>query len=161
MATQNLQTVMDESGPDCSYKKYNLILLGPDDYFTKRILRCIDTSKLSKNIFLFKNPSLSDLAFFYKNSLALIHPSLSEGFGLPLIEAAYFDRPIIASNIDVFKELLENNYLSFNPNDVDDIVDKIKSFIEKKPKFDYENIIKQYSFKKMTSETVKMYKNIL
>jgi len=142
-------------------KKYNLILLGPDDYFTKRILRCIDTSKLSKNIFLFKNPSLSDLAFFYKNSLALIHPSLSEGFGLPLIEAAYFDRPIIASNIDVFKELLENNYLSFNPNDVDDIVDKIKSFIEKKPKFDYENIIKQYSFKKMTNETVRIYEEVL
>jgi glycosyltransferase involved in cell wall biosynthesis len=142
-------------------KKYKLILLGPDDYFSNRILRYIDTSKLNRDVFLFKNPLLSDLIFFYKNALALIHPSLSEGFGLPLIEAAYFNCPIIASNITVFKELLNNNYLSFDPNDTDDITRKINSFIEKKPSFNYENILKQYSFEKMTAETFKIYKEVL
>lgn len=142
-------------------KKFKLILLGPDDYFSGRTLRCIDTSKLNKNVILLKNPSLSDLKFFYKNAQALIHPSLSEGFGLPLIETAYFNTPIIASNIKVFKELLGNNYLSFDPNDVDDISKKINSFIEKKPKFDYTNITKKYSFSKMTDETLKIYQGVL
>ena len=105
--------------------------------------------------------SSEDLVYFYKNALALVHPSLSEGFGLPLIEAAYFNCPIIASDINVFKELLGNNYLSFNPNDVNDITSKIKIFIEKKPSFDYRNIIKKYSFEKMTNEIVKIYKKIL
>ena len=142
-------------------KKYKLILLGPDDYFSNRILRCIDTSKSGNNISLFKNPNLEDLVFFYKNALALIHPSLSEGFGLPLVEAAYFNTPIIASNIKVFKELLGNNYLSFNPNSIDDIAGKINSFIENKPEFDYKNIIKEYSFSKMTDETLKIFKDTL
>jgi len=142
-------------------KKYNLILLGPDDYFTKRILRCIDTSKSNDQTFLLKNPSLRDLVFFYKNAIAIIHPSLSEGFGLPLIEATYFNCPIIASDINVFKELLGNNYLSFNPSDVNDIGNKIKKFLERKPSFDYRNIISQYSFEKMTNETVKIYKEVL
>ncbi len=149
-------------------KKFKLILLGPDDYFTSRILRCIDlacrqagTSNLNKNIILLKNPTLSDLKFFYKNALALVHPSLSEGFGLPLIETAYFNTPIIASNVKVFKELLGNNYLSFDPNSVDDISKKINSFIEKRPEFNYENIMKNYSFSKMTDETLRIYQEVL
>ncbi len=142
-------------------KKYKLILLGPDDYFAKRILQSINTPKLNNNIFLFKNPLLSDLKYFYKNALALIHPSFSEGFGLPLIEAAYFNCPIIASDIKVFKELLGNSYLSFNPNDTNDITEKIKSFIENKPKYNYVNIFKKYSFEKMTNKTVKIYKEVL
>lgn len=138
-----------------------LILLGPNDYFKDRLFQLINRLKQEKRILFFNNPSISDLVFFYKNARALIHPSLSEGFGLPLIEAAYFNCPIIASDINVFKELLGNNYLSFNPNDVDDIVDKIKSFIEKKPSFNYKNILKQYSFEKMTNETVKIYREVL
>jgi len=142
-------------------KKYKLILIGPKDFFTARILRCIDTPKKNKNILLLTNSSLTDLVFFYKNALALVHPSFSEGFGLPLIETAYFNTPIIASNIKVFKELLGNNYLSFNPNDTNDIAEKIKNFIEKRPKFDYTNIMKKYSFSKMTDETLKIYQEVL
>jgi glycosyltransferase involved in cell wall biosynthesis len=110
---------------------------------------------------MLKNPTLSDLIFFYKNAEALVHPSLSEGFGLPLIEAAYFNCPIIASNIEVFRELLKENYLSFDPNNANDISEKINNFIEKKPMFDYKNIINEYSFKKMTEKTLKIYMNVL
>ena len=139
-----------------------LLLLGPNDFFKNRLFQLINRLKQEKRILFINSLTTEDLIYFYKNAEALIHPSLSEGFGLPLIEAAYFNRPIIASNIKVFKELLGDNYLSFNPNDIDDIVEKIKSFIEKKPnKFDYKNIIKKYSFKKMTDETVKIYREVL
>ncbi|KKQ23602.1 MAG: Mannosyltransferase B [Candidatus Roizmanbacteria bacterium GW2011_GWC2_37_13] len=133
--------------------KSSLILIGPDDYFSRKI-------KLNKKILLFKNPPLSNLIFFYKNAKAIIHPSLSEGFGLPLIEAASFGTPIIASNIEVFKELWDGQYLSFNPNDVNDIVKKISIFIEKKTKFSYESILKKFSFEKMTSSTLKIYHKV-
>lgn len=141
-------------------KKYKLILIGPDDYFTNKIFTFINQSK-NKNIFLIKNPPLKDLIFFYKNALAIVHPSLSEGFGLPLIEAAYFNTPIIASNIAVFKELWKDQYISFNPRDIKDIAEKIKDFLVKKPKFNYKYILKNYSFKKMTEEIIKIYSNII
>ncbi|HEX7542752.1 MAG TPA: glycosyltransferase family 1 protein, partial [Patescibacteria group bacterium] len=149
-----------------SFAKVNtsikLILLGPNDFFKNRLTQLINRLNQEKKILFFNNISNEDLVFFYKNSLALIHPSLSEGFGLPLIEAAYFNCPIIASDIKVFKELLGNNYLSFNPNDIDDIAEKIKTFINKKPnKFDYKNIIKKYSFERMTDETMKIYQEVL
>jgi len=138
-----------------------LLLLGPSDFFKNRLFQLINRLKQERKILFINSLSSEDLVYFYKNALALVHPSLSEGFGLPLIEAAYFNCPIIASDINVFKELLGNNYLSFNPNDVNDITSKIKIFIEKKPSFDYGNIIKKYSFEKMTNEIVKIYKNIL
>lgn len=136
-----------------------LILIGPNDFFKNRLSQTIRKLKQEKRILFVNNSSLSDLVYFYKNAKALIHPSLSEGFGLPLIEAAYFNCPIIASNIKVFKELLGENYLPFNPYNIDDIAEKINTFIGMKPKFNYLRVMKKYSFEKMAEETAKIYSN--
>ena len=138
-----------------------LLLIGPNDFFKNRLFQSINRLKQENRILFVNGLKTEDIIFFYKNAKALIHPSLSEGFGLPLIEAAYFNCPIIASEIEVFKELLGKNYLSFNPNCVEDITDKINKFIKNKPKFDCKNLINKYSFEKMTGKTIKIYKNIL
>jgi glycosyltransferase involved in cell wall biosynthesis len=138
-----------------------LLLLGPNDFFKNRLDKLIGELKQEKRILFVNGSKTEDIVFFYKNARALIHPSLSEGFGLPLIEASYFACPIIASNIQVFKELLENNYLSFDPNDSGDIAIKIKYFIDKKPKFNFDDITKKYSFKKMTDKTFEIYQEVL
>ena len=39
----------------------------------------------------------------------LVMPSISEGFGLPLIEAMAMAKPVIATNIGPVKELVNNN----------------------------------------------------
>lgn len=137
-----------------------LLLLGPNDFFKRRLSHLINELKQKNRILFFNSLSIRDLMFFYKNAKALIHPSISEGFGLPLIEAAYFNCPIIGSDIKVFKELLGDNYLSFDPNSVEDISKKIKLFIDKKPKFDYKDVLEKYSFKTMADETMKIY-NVL
>ncbi|OGK52345.1 hypothetical protein A2970_00930 [Candidatus Roizmanbacteria bacterium RIFCSPLOWO2_01_FULL_44_13] len=135
-------------------KPSSLILMGPDDYFTKRLEPLVASKK---NVHLIKNSPTSDLIFFYKNARALIHPSFSEGFGLPLVEAAHFGCPIIASNIPVFKELFGGSYISFNPYDVSDIARAIKVSFAKKTKPDYSQIMKKFSFQKMTRKTRNIY----
>ena len=138
--------------------RYRLILIGPDDYFTERIQKYIEGMNGKKGkVVLIKNPPTSDLVFFYKNAQAIIQPSLSEGFGLPLVEAAYFNCPIIASDIQVFRELWGNQYVSFDPKNTDDIANKINGFTIRKPKINYEEKLAKYSFKKMTEETLKIY----
>ncbi len=129
----------------------SLILIGPNDYFASRL-------KTKKNIILYPTATKEDLVFFYKNAKALIHPSLSEGFGLPLTEAAYFNCPIIASDIPVFKELLDGQYLPFDPYNIKDIADKITGFSARPKKFNYENLLKKYSFEKMAKDTLEIYK---
>ena len=138
-----------------------LYLVGPDDFFSKRIENLISSLKLQNKIKIFKKVSQNGLPEFYKKASALVHPSLSEGFGLPIVEAAYFGIPIIASKIDVFQEILENNYIGFDPNNIDDIKEKIEFFIRERPKFEYKNFLKKYSFEKMTIKTLELYRKIL
>ncbi len=137
---------------------YQLVLVGPDDYFAKRISKLISQLKQETKIIFYHNATPADLRFFYSNAQALIHPSLSEGFGLPLLEASYFNCPVIGSNIDVFKELLSDEYLPFDPHDKKDIERKIHLFIEKRPKFDYKHIVSKYSFEEMAKETLSVYR---
>ena len=142
-------------------KDFKLILIGPKDFFVSCLLQLINKLKQEKKIIFYHNQSIDDLVYFYKNAQALIHPSLSEGFGLPIVEAIYFNLPVIASNIPVFKEILEDQYLSFSPNDSKDIEKKINIFMQRKSNFDYKKLIEKYSFKKMAKETFVIYENIL
>lgn len=138
-----------------------LIMLGPDDYFAKRLIQSIKRMKQNHRIVIYNNPTREDFVFFYKNALALIHPSFSEGFGLPLIEASYFNCPVIASDIPVFNEILGSCFIKFNPYGIEDIKNKIEIFIKKPIKFNLTKILKRYSFKKMAIQTTKLYNDIL
>ncbi len=142
-------------------EKVNLILIGPDDFFADRLGQLIKQLKQSHRILFFHNPTKKDMVYFYRNALALVHPSLSEGFGLPLIEAVYFNLPVIASDIPVFREILDGQYIEFNPYSLDDMVDKINNFLKEKKKFSYNKVLEKYSFEKMTMKTLELYKKIL
>lgn len=139
-------------------EEYRIVLVGPQDFFAKHLEEKIKSLRLSLRITFHFNPSIEDLVFFYKNSRALIHPSLSEGFGLTLVEASYFGTPIIASDIPVIHEILGDEYLSFNPQSSQDVTEKIKNFIAHKPTFKNKKLVEKYSFKKMVDETIEVYK---
>jgi alpha-1,2-rhamnosyltransferase len=53
----------------------------------------------------FDDLSDSELAYCYQNTDALIFPSVMEGFGLPLVEALQYNCPVIASDIEIFREV--------------------------------------------------------
>ena len=52
--------------------------------------------------------SIEELNELYRNCSALVYPSLWEGFGIPPLEAMRYQKPVILSNIDVFKEIFED-----------------------------------------------------
>ena len=66
----------------------------------------LDRCEPLKGIVLEK-PYCSDaeLVCYLQHAQALLFPSHIEGFGLPLAEALSLGTPVIASNLDVFKEI--------------------------------------------------------
>lgn len=145
-------------------KSLKLILVGPKDFFSEKIKKVIEKYKGEKQIFIMNNLDTSDLIYLYKKARALINPSLSEGFGLPIIEASYFNCPVIASNIAVFREILGKNYISFDPLSVNDIKNKIQFFLENrknKVKLSSKKILEKFSFENMTQKTIDLYDQIL
>src|SRR5690606_29137003 len=61
------------------------------------------------------------LRALYKGAAALVFCSLSEGFGLPILEAMSMGVPVITSNISSMKEIAEGYALLVNPESIEDI----------------------------------------
>ncbi len=70
----------------------------------------------------------NELCYAYENSRALVFATSSEGFGLPLVEAAHFGLPILASDIPIFREIAGNNILYFEPDNADSLRKTITSY---------------------------------
>jgi glycosyltransferase involved in cell wall biosynthesis len=130
----------------------SLVCAGPHDFFQHKLAHYGQNKKI---VFL-TSLTQEELHFLYTHALALVHPSLSEGFGLPLIEAAHFQLPIIASDIPVFRELIGDEYYAFNPYETTSIQTAIESFINSNPKKTV-TMKPEFSFEIMTARTVSLY----
>jgi glycosyltransferase involved in cell wall biosynthesis len=64
-----------------------------------------------------------------RHAIGMIFPSFSEGFGIPIVEAALLAVPVICSNLKVFHELTQNLALYFDPNSPDELVRKIDELL--------------------------------
>ena len=69
------------------------------------------------------------LRTLYQCAVALVYPSLYEGFGLPLIEAMASGTPVIASNVASIPEVLGNAGILLDPLDVRGWTDAIVNVI--------------------------------
>ena len=59
----------------------------------------------------------AQLAALFQACRALIFPSLFEGFGLPVLEAMAFDKPVLCSNAASLPEVVGDAALLFDPTD--------------------------------------------
>ncbi len=133
-----------------------LLLVGPKDFFSHNISQLISRLGLTSKILQLFNISQAQKIALFKNAKALVQPSLSEGFGLPVVEAQYFGCPVIASNIPVFNEIVHEHTPRFDPYNSTSIRDALTEASNKKltiPKLD----TKRFSFANMTKKTQHIY----
>lgn len=75
-----------------------------------------------------------------KNSLAVIQPSLFEGWSSVVEDAKAMNQNLIVSSLNVHQEQLGNKAYYFSPNDENELINHIKYFLENKidkPEFYY------------------------
>ncbi|MFH1551276.1 MAG: glycosyltransferase family 1 protein [bacterium] len=140
-----------------------LVLVGGTDYFYNQLKKkscVISSGKIIFMDFLFDD----ELNILYKNASAYVFPSLCEGFGLPSLEAMVHNLPVVCSNSTCLPEILGYQAaLYFNPNSIDDMVEKIKNVLSDKKlrqKLAYsgQQRIKKYSWLRMAEQTLGVYK---
>ena len=84
-----------------------------------------DLKKIADNkVDFFVNASRDLCISTLKQSKILVSTSIFEGFGLTPIEALYCDIPILLSDIEVFKEIYEDNVVYFKQDDLKDLKEK-------------------------------------
>lgn len=62
-----------------------------------------------------------DKSWYYKNCTAFVFPSIAEGFGLPVIEAMYFGKPVFLSTHTSLPEVGGDAAFYFNSFDAEDM----------------------------------------
>jgi glycosyltransferase involved in cell wall biosynthesis len=72
----------------------------------------------------------SDLPHYYRGAIALIFPSLYEGFGLPPLEAMACGVPVITSNRSSLPEVVGDAAILVDPLDVDALAQQIERVIK-------------------------------
>lgn len=79
-------------------KDYNLLIAGKNSTKTaENIKNVIKQKNLSDRVFLLGKVNERDKINLYHNCSAFVFPSLREGFGLPIIEAMEFNKPVFTS----------------------------------------------------------------
>jgi len=109
----------------------------------------------------------TELPRYFAASDAFVLPSLTEGFGVVLIEAQASGKPIIASDIPETKDIVNSkNALLFNPNSAEQFAEKIITLInDKKLRAKLsalsKNSAKKFEWKKLSKEEAKRYKQLV
>lgn len=107
--------------------KVKLVIAGTKENKNKidKIDLLIKKLNMERDVIQIFSPSDDQLINLYQHAKLFVFPSLIEGFGLPPLEAIAAGCPVIASNIPVMKEILGERIACFDPNNVDDIAEKL------------------------------------
>lgn len=70
-----------------------------------------------------------ELACLFQGCLALIFPSLFEGFGVPVLEAMHFGKPVLCSQITSLPEVGGDAVLYFDPRRPEEIIAAIERIV--------------------------------
>ncbi len=152
--------VLKEKHPDL-----HLVLAGKTDRLFKRHASTVEKLGLTDVHF---TGFISDgrLRWLYENTAAYVFPSLSEGFGLPGLEAMSHKAPVVSSNATCLPEVYGDAAHYFDPLDTDDMVRGIndvlaKPELRKKLVANGTKQVGKYSWKRMAEQTLAVYNSVL
>ena len=166
---KNLERLLEVmSNVKCSAKggsNVQLVLVGAEDYFYKKLKQKVKEIGLEENVVFYGEATRKELEILYKNAIALVFPSLMEGFGLPAVEAMNQGCLVLASDIPVFHEVLGEAVVYFNPYNVEDIASKLESILKEPQKYESFKVkgldqVRRYSWENLARQTLAVYEKI-
>ena len=119
-----------KNNQNSNFKKIKLLIVGNMVHSRGEIQKFAEKYKTDDNIIFTGMVSNKDLQTLMSQALFFIHPSLYEGFGMPIIEAMDNGIPVTCSNAASLPEVAGDAALFFNPEDVDSIESAIKIVTE-------------------------------
>lgn len=108
-------------------KSIRLLMTGDLDPQLAQDLKALG---LEENVRFVGFPTNDHLAEYYRGALALLFPSLYEGFGLPPVEAMACGTPVLTSNVCALPEIVGDAGIIVNPLETEAIGDGIRRLAE-------------------------------
>lgn len=163
---KNLSRLVDAFGiVKQSIPDLQLVFVGKKDSLSARLNDQAKAKKI-KDVHFTGYVREGELRWLYENCAAYVFPSLSEGFGLPSLEAMIHGAPVVSSDATCLPEINGTAAHYFDPLNTEDMAkkindvltnDKLKKDLIKKG---FEQA-KKYSWQRMAEQTLKVYKKTL
>lgn len=164
---KNLDKLVDAfSTLHSKYPDLNLVFAGKREQYYQKLETYAEDSPSKTNIMFTGFAQDSDLKWLYEHAKCYVFPSLSEGFGLPGLEAMAHGAPVASSDATCLPEVYGDAAVYFNPRDTKDIAAKISNVIDN-PKLAKDLVekgyaqVKKYSWKRMAEQTSDIYEENL
>lgn len=105
--------------------KRKLLMADLDNEYLKAIIEKNHIENIWRRVVIPGYIVNNDLPYIYNNAFAFLYTSLRESFGIPLLEAMACGTPVITSNTSSMPEIGGPDAILVNPEDSDEIADKM------------------------------------
>ena len=144
---------------------YQLVIAGIETAYKDEVLaqakkyNCLDRVKIIGPI------SDADKAWYYQHCLAFVFPSLAEGFGLPVIEAMHFGKPVFLSTCTSLPEVGADKayyFDSFEPQAMQQVFTQgMNHYQNTQPQAAIKQHAESFSWDNAAKQYLALYKKVL
>lgn len=153
---------------------YQLVLVGKEDYFYKRLLKDYKIIRLKDyrvdNVAMYQCNNVvytgfvpdNELVELYESAHLYVFPSLYEGFGLPPLEAMNHGTPVISSSASCMPEILGESVMYFDPQNVEQMAEVMHKVLSNKDiqmelNQNTREHLKLFSWERLAKQTLEIY----
>jgi glycosyltransferase involved in cell wall biosynthesis len=146
-------------------EKVMLLIVSARNFFIKKLEGLISELGAGAYVKILGFLPDSEVGTLYMSSSAFVFPTLSEGFGIPGLDAFGAGTLVLASEIPVLKEIYKEHAIYFNPFDFSSIAKAMEYALsmtsqERAARIaESHDFVKRYSWNKMAQETLAIYED--
>lgn len=143
------------------YPDFKLILAGKRGLGFDEILKTVNQKEIFDKVIMPGYITEHEKHALYKYCQFFVFPSLYEGFGLPILEAFYYKKPVLTSNVSSLPEVAGEAVYYVDPYDPEAILKGLYTLAAKDEYVDElinkgQEKLKEFSWEKATKETLKV-----
>jgi glycosyltransferase involved in cell wall biosynthesis len=148
------------------YSKLKLLLIGDSAEEHSDLRRAVLRSRLQGEVRFLGFVPHPVLRVFYSRASAFLFPSLSEGFGLPPLEAMAHGAPVLTSSVSSLPEVFSQAALMVNPENIFEIARGIRQILteddlrETLVRRGYE-LVQKYSWERSAEQVREVYRSVV
>jgi glycosyltransferase involved in cell wall biosynthesis len=146
-------------------KPLKLVVIGKLGWLYDDIFLTHQKCRFKDDIVILNDITTTQLGIIFSGAEFYVHPSLYEGFGLPVLEAQYMGKAVLAGNNSSIPEVVGDSALLVDVKDEEEILKGMLALLENPDlrnrliKRGYDNV-KRFSWEKTARETLAVYQRV-
>ncbi|WP_309611040.1 glycosyltransferase family 1 protein [Sphingomonas sp.] len=149
-----------------THPERSLVIVGNDGGSLSDLRTAVGELGMADAVQLRQNVADDELRLIYRNARLVLFPSTYEGFGIPVLEAMAAGRPLVVSDLPVFRELIGPRGAYFPPQDVTNMADAVAAVLasperQRQLVDDGRQRVRDFTFDRLASEVEAVYREVL